>query len=85
MEFGENKEKFGENKEKFGENKTREKIIDVMLQKPTASAKTIGEEIGITTRGVEKSIRHLKELGIIERIGPAKGGYWTVIKQQKQE
>jgi len=81
-EFG---EKFGENLaegdefgEKFGENPTEEKIIEIMRTRPTASAKTIGEEIGVTTRGVEKCIRRLRDAGLVERMGAAKGGHWVV-------
>ena len=81
-EFG---EKFGENPaeddefgEKFDENPTEERIIEIMRIRPTASAKTIGEEIGVTTRGVEKCIRKLRDAGLVERVGAAKGGHWVV-------
>jgi ATP-dependent DNA helicase RecG len=68
-------EKFGE---KFGENQTQEKIIEIIRLNPTVSAKAMAEEIGLSLRGVEKSIGKLKKAGIVERIGPAKGGYWVV-------
>jgi len=74
-------EKFGENQaeeDEFGENPTEEKIIEIMRARPTASAKTIGEEIGVTTRGVEKCIRRLRDTGLVERVGAAKGGHWVV-------
>ncbi|MDR3013691.1 MAG: putative DNA binding domain-containing protein [Chitinispirillales bacterium] len=91
-EFGENAGEYGENAEnividagsvvennvEFSENKTSEKIMNIMRLKPTISAKTIAEEIGLTTRGVEKNIHVLKDLGLIERVGPAKGGHWVV-------
>jgi len=64
--------------EKFGENQTQEEIMAIMRSRPTISAKGIGKEIGITTRGVEKSIRELKKAGLIERVGSAKGGHWVV-------
>ena len=68
-------EKFGE---KFGETQTNMKILYIMRMKPTVSAKTIAAEIGITVRGVEKNIKALKEAGLVERVGAAKGGYWVV-------
>ena len=68
-------EKFGE---KFGENQTQEKIMAIMRLKPAISAKAMAEEIGITTRGVEKNIRELKKAKLIERVGAAKGGHWKV-------
>ena len=31
----------------------------------------------MSTRGVEKQIATLKSDGILQRVGPAKGGYWA--------
>jgi len=67
--------KFGN---KFGENQTQERIMAIMRSKPTVSVRAIAEEIGITTRGVEKSICELKRIGLVERVGKAKGGHWVV-------
>jgi ATP-dependent DNA helicase RecG len=39
----------------------------------------LAEELGITTRGVEKQIINLRREGRLRRIGPANGGYWEVI------
>jgi ATP-dependent DNA helicase RecG len=66
--------------EKFGENHTREKILTIMQRTPKVSARAIAEEIGLTIRGVEKAIRNLKDAGLIERVGAAKGGHWEVKK-----
>ena len=64
--------------EKFGVNQTQEKIMAIMRSNPALSINAIAGEIGITTRGVEKSIRELKKAGIVDRRGAAKGGYWVV-------
>jgi predicted HTH transcriptional regulator len=72
LQFG---EKFGE---KFGENQTQIKVLEIMLRNPKVSAKAIGVELGITTRGAEKVIRALKNAGLIERVGAAKGGHWII-------
>ena len=37
------------------------------------------QKVGITAKAVEKHLARLKADGIIERIGPAKGGWWKVI------
>ena len=71
--------------EKFDDNKTQEKITALMLAKPTVSAKAIAEEIGITQRGVEKSIRELKKAGLVERVGSAKGGHWVVKNERSDD
>ena len=38
----------------------------------------LAERIGITPKAVEKQISKLKAEGIIKRVGPDKGGYWSV-------
>jgi predicted HTH transcriptional regulator len=64
--------------EKFTRNETQWKIIEMMLANPNVSRDSIAAEIGITTRGIQKSINTLKELGLIERIGAAESGNWAV-------
>ena len=72
-------EKFGERfGEKFGNGNTKAAIVELMRSKPSISAKVISEVIGITLRGVEKSISELKKEGVIDRVGPPKGGHWVV-------
>ena len=44
------------------------------------SAAEIAMEIGMSSRGVEKQIRKLREAGIIRRVGADFGGYWEIIK-----
>lgn len=59
-------------------NATQQKIIDMILENPKVTQTAMASEIGITTRAVKKSIKELTEEGIIERIGPSKGGYWEI-------
>jgi ATP-dependent DNA helicase RecG len=72
-------EKFGV---KFGEGseKTSEKIIALIQQNNTISAKEIAKEIGLTQRAVEKQIFTLKNKGILRRVGPDKGGHWEIVE-----
>ena len=63
---------------KFVENDTQKAIIRLMIEQPKISAKTISEKVGISSRGVQKSIDILKKRGLVERIGAAKGGHWVV-------
>ncbi|MBO4777803.1 MAG: HTH domain-containing protein, partial [Bacteroidales bacterium] len=55
-----------------------EKILELIKQKPTMSAAEIAMEIDMTSRGVEKQIRKLREAGVIKRIGADRGGYWEI-------
>ena len=56
-----------------------EKILELIKQNPKISAAGIAMEIGISSRGVEKQIKKLREAGIIKRNGADKGGYWEII------
>ena len=64
--------------EKFVDNDTQNTIIKLMIGQPTISAKKIAEIIGMSSRGVQKSIDTLKKRGLLERVGSAKGGHWIV-------
>lgn len=35
--------------------------------------------VGISSTAIDNNITKLKKIGIIERIGPAKGGMWKII------
>ena len=67
--------------EKVGENLTPNqlKILDGMRQNNKISAAKLAEIVGISSRKVEENIRKLKEMGIVKRIGSAKGGYWEIV------
>lgn len=45
--------------------KSREKIIALLLQDNTLSASALAEQIGITTKAVEKQIAKLKAEGVL--------------------
>ena len=54
------------------------KILEIMLSDPKVTAKTLSESIGINTRNVQANIKSLKTMGLLNRIGPTKGGQWIV-------
>ncbi|WP_289066604.1 HTH domain-containing protein [Prevotella pectinovora] len=43
------------------------------------SAAEIAMEIDMSSRGVEKQIKKLREAGIIKRNGADFGGYWEIV------
>jgi len=49
-----------------------------MRENPQVSIPEIAKAIGRTARAIEMQVAQLKAEGLIERIGPAKGGYWVV-------
>lgn len=58
--------------------KSRDKIVALLSKDGKLSAVLLAEKIGISAKAVEKHLSNLKADGIIERVGPAKGGYWKV-------
>ena len=56
-----------------------EKILQLLNNHPTYSARKLAEVIGITPKAIEKHLTNLKAEGLILREGPDKGGSWTVL------
>jgi len=50
-----------------------------MIHNPTVSARELAEIAGISSRKIEENIKKLKALGMVKRIGPAKGGHWEIM------
>ncbi len=57
------------------------KILECIVKNPKISAQKIAEQIGISSRKTENNIKKLKRLGLLERVGNPKSGYWKVIDE----
>ena len=64
--------------EKLGKN--QKLILKLMNEESQITIPIIAQRIGISTTAVENNIAKLKEKGLLKRVGPAKGGYWEIIK-----
>lgn len=62
-------------------SETKDLIIEMINQNPKITAAEIAMQLSISSRGVEKQIRKLRESGIIRRIGGRFGGYWEIINK----
>jgi predicted HTH transcriptional regulator len=60
--------------------KTSGKILSILKQEKHLTIPELARLIGVTERSIERNIRKLQDQGLLRRIGPAKGGYWEVIK-----
>lgn len=60
--------------------KNREKILAFIKDNPYITARDLAEKTKLSRRGIEWNIQHLKQKGILKRVGPAKGGHWKIIK-----
>ena len=63
-----------------GSLKSSQKILELISASPSITISEIADRLGMTTRGVDKNIKRLKEQGVIRRVGPDKGGHWEVIE-----
>jgi len=61
-------------------SKNQQNILKYIKSDPYASAINISKSIGISHRKTQENLRKLKSMGILERVGPDKGGYWVVTK-----
>jgi len=58
--------------------KTREIILELIRKTPNITTARLAEETGLTPKGIEWQIAQLKKNGLLERIGPDKGGHWKI-------
>ena len=73
-------ERGSETKSSERSSETKDLIIDIIKQHPHITAAEIAMQLNMSSRGVEKQIRKLRELGKIKRIGGRFGGYWEIVK-----
>ena len=59
-------------------------VASLLNNTPGASAEQIGKAIGISGRMVRHHIATLRNLGLIERIGSNKSGYWKVNRIEEE-
>lgn len=59
--------------------KTEDQILKKLRKDNRLSAKTIADQLGLTSRAIEKQLAKLKAEGKLIRTGPAKGGRWQVV------
>jgi Fic family protein len=59
--------------------KTEDQILKKLKKDNRLSAKTIADELGLSSRAIEKQFAKLKAEGRLVRTGPAKGGRWQVV------
>lgn len=58
--------------------KSREKILKLLSENSSMTTAQLADEIGISSKAVEKHLSNLKKAGQLKRIGPDKGGHWAV-------
>ena len=69
-----------ENTKKEPFNKTARAILNSIIVQPTLTREMLAEQLGLSDSTVKKYLKIFKDLGLIDRVGPNKGGYWEVKK-----
>ena len=65
--------------EKVTEN--QKKILNSILKDSLITAKMLSKIVGISERKIKENIAKLKQKHLLRRVGPARGGYWKIIKK----
>ena len=74
-----NKDKFRKNtKENKKLTETQKSIISLILDSPTITQETLSKLLDVSVRTIQRNIKVLIELGLIERIGATKKGKWII-------
>ena len=56
-------------------------IIQIIRENKRVTTFEMSKIVKISQRKIKENIAKLKDYGIIERIGPAKGGHWEIVKK----
>jgi ATP-dependent DNA helicase RecG len=67
----------GKTSEKVSE-KTSEKMLAEIHKNNFVTIDELSQLVGVTTRSVERNLKILHDSGLLERVGPARGGHWAV-------
>lgn len=59
-------------------NSNQEIILKLIKNNPNITRDELSRKVNLSSDGIKYNIKKLKELNIIQRIGPDKGGYWKV-------
>ena len=55
-------------------------ILNAIIVEPSITREILSEQLKVSDSTIKKYLKQFKDLDLIERIGPDKGGYWKVKK-----
>ena len=58
----------------------QQKILSIIKESPTISAKQMSEILSVTTRTVERDLSLMKKTGVLKREGKDNNGVWIVFE-----
>jgi len=57
----------------------KSKILQHLKLNPKANYRELADKTGYSTATIKRHLQELKKMGIIERIGSDKTGYWKIV------
>ena len=57
----------------------QQKILNLIKESPTISAKQMSETLSVTTRTIERDLSLMKKVGVLKREGKDNNGVWIII------
>ena len=64
----------------FSLTRTAIAILNAIIVEPSITREILSEQLKVSDSTIKKYLKQFKDLDLIERIGPDKGGYWKVKK-----
>jgi predicted HTH transcriptional regulator len=58
---------------------SQKRILLSILKNRFVTQQQLSEQIGITPKNIRNNMEKLKQRGLLERVGPLKGGHWKVL------
>lgn len=58
------------------------KILNMIKELPTITAKQMSETLSVSARTIEREISLLKKLGVLRRKGKDNDGIWVIIRNK---
>lgn len=65
-------------KDTRGNQKSGQKILSCLKMNPKMTISELASALNMSQSGIKKTLKSLKQSGLIQRIGPDKGGHWEV-------
>ena len=59
--------------------KTAARILGILSENPRSTRRDLALATGLTEDGVKWHLQQLKAAGLLQRVGPDKGGHWQVV------
>jgi ATP-dependent DNA helicase RecG len=69
--------------EQLGESQRN--IIALMKKNIFITIPELSQQLAISETAIQNNIKKLKACGLVDRIGPDKGGYWQVIQDKQKK